>query len=183
VLGGWPRDESLTRMIIPLDEQDRVPLDDFEPRFLRHSITLLHKQDQHTLMTDNSLIITGCMQTIIPTRHTAARSIACAMHFDNEWDVDFSTDAAKEDAASCCYSTTQNLVERWYTSTSYSCRHHYVVRLSAFIVVPSANAATASKSGVVTTSNQVLVRGCRPRRVSVALFCVNALRPITIGRK
>jgi enhancer of polycomb-like protein len=52
-----------------LDEQDRVLVDDFDPKFLRHSITLLHDQDQHTLTTDNSLTVTaadGRMQTIIP---------------------------------------------------------------------------------------------------------------------
>jgi len=57
-----------------LDEQDCVLLDDYEPRFLRHSITLLHEQDQHNFMTDNTLSVTGPdgrMQTIIPYRQQA----------------------------------------------------------------------------------------------------------------
>jgi enhancer of polycomb-like protein len=41
------------------DEQDRLLLDDYEPRFLRHSMTLLHEQDQQSLTTDNSLTVTG----------------------------------------------------------------------------------------------------------------------------
>jgi enhancer of polycomb-like protein len=53
------------------DEQGRVLLDDYEPRFLRHTVTLLHDQDQQFLTTDNSLIVTGSdgrMQSITPYR-------------------------------------------------------------------------------------------------------------------
>ena len=53
------------------DEQGRIPMDDYHPKFLRHSITLLHEQDQHTLLTDNSLNITapdGHLQSIVPYR-------------------------------------------------------------------------------------------------------------------
>ena len=51
------------------DEQDHVLLDDFEPQFTHHLITLLNEQDQHSIMTDNSLTIIGPdghMQTVIP---------------------------------------------------------------------------------------------------------------------
>jgi enhancer of polycomb-like protein len=69
----WKFDEDDPPAVGPegLDEQDRVLVDDFDPKFLRHSITLLHDQDQHTLTTDNSLTVTaadGRLQTIIPYR-------------------------------------------------------------------------------------------------------------------
>ena len=66
----WKFDEDDDPVVGPegSDEQDHV-LRDFEPRFL-----LLHEQDEHTLMTDNSLTITGqdghlqwvyvCMNTV-----------------------------------------------------------------------------------------------------------------------
>ena len=41
------------------DEQDCVLLNNFDPRFLQHAISLLHKQDQQSLSTDNSLAVTG----------------------------------------------------------------------------------------------------------------------------
>jgi enhancer of polycomb-like protein len=69
----WKFDQDDTPAVGPQgpDEQDRVLVDDYEPRFLRHSITLLHDQDQQSLVTDNSLTVTGPdgrMQSIIPYR-------------------------------------------------------------------------------------------------------------------
>lgn len=53
------------------EEQDRVLVDDFDPKFLRHTMSLLHPQDTENLVTDNSLTVVngeGRMQTIIPYR-------------------------------------------------------------------------------------------------------------------
>jgi len=51
------------------DEQDRVLIDDYEPKYLRHTMTLLQDSDQANLVTDPSLITTsadGRQQPVIP---------------------------------------------------------------------------------------------------------------------
>ena len=71
LLERWKFDEDDSPAVGPEgpDEQDCVLLDNFDPRLLRHAITLLHEQDQQSLSTDNSPTITGpdgCLWTIIP---------------------------------------------------------------------------------------------------------------------
>lgn len=53
------------------EEQDRVLVDDYDPKYLRHFVTLLQDQDHQSLVTDNSLTVIGPdgrMQSIVPYR-------------------------------------------------------------------------------------------------------------------
>ncbi|KAF4622202.1 hypothetical protein D9613_009361 [Agrocybe pediades] len=53
------------------DEQDRVLVDDYDPTYLRHTMTLLKEQDQIILSSDPTLIVTGLegrQQKVIPYR-------------------------------------------------------------------------------------------------------------------
>lgn len=53
------------------EEQDRVLVDDYEPKYLRHFVTLLQDQDHQVLSTDPSISVMGPdgrMQSVLPYR-------------------------------------------------------------------------------------------------------------------
>lgn len=52
------------------DEQDRVLIDDYDPKYLRHMMTLLSDQDHQALSIDNTLVVSvdGRQHTVSPYR-------------------------------------------------------------------------------------------------------------------
>jgi len=52
------------------DEQDRVLIDDYDPKYLRHMMTLLSDTDHQALSTDNTLVVSvdGRHHTVSPYR-------------------------------------------------------------------------------------------------------------------
>jgi len=53
------------------DEQDRILVDDYDPKYIRHAMTLLTDADQQNLMTDASIPVPssdGRLQMIVPFR-------------------------------------------------------------------------------------------------------------------
>ena len=52
------------------DEQDRVLIDDYDPKYLRHMMTLLSDTDHQALSTDNTLVVSvdGRHRTVSPYR-------------------------------------------------------------------------------------------------------------------
>jgi enhancer of polycomb-like protein len=53
-----------------VDEQDRILIDDYDPKYLRQMMTLLSDQDHQALTTDNTLVVTvdGRQHTVSPYR-------------------------------------------------------------------------------------------------------------------
>ena len=120
------------------DEQDRVLLDDFDPRFLRHAITLLHEQDQQSLSTDNSLTVTGPdgrLQTIIPYRLGLQPPM-----IRRDTQLGQRPDADEEDANSCkdAAAAAKDIIQWRYASTCYAGSRQHVVEFDT--VVPPADA-------------------------------------------
>jgi hypothetical protein len=157
----WKFDEDKYSAVGPEgpDEQDCVFLDDYESRFLQHSITLLPEkdQDQHTLVMGNSLTVTGPdghMQQIILyhlglQQHMLRRDAqlmqrSIGVHPGqigvpmNERYADFGADADEEDA---CGSFTVTDIKRWNATACNSCRpQHPIVNT----IISSAGATTTS---------------------------------------
>ncbi|KAG1815349.1 enhancer of polycomb-like-domain-containing protein [Suillus variegatus] len=52
------------------DEQDRILIDDYDPKYLRQMMTLLSDQDHQALTTDNTIVVTvdGRQHTVSPYR-------------------------------------------------------------------------------------------------------------------
>jgi len=52
------------------DEQDRILIDDYDPKYLRHMMTLLSDQDHQALSTDNTLLVSvdGRQHNVSPYR-------------------------------------------------------------------------------------------------------------------
>ncbi|KIM85409.1 hypothetical protein PILCRDRAFT_5719 [Piloderma croceum F 1598] len=123
-----------------VNKQDRVLVDDYKPRSLRHSITLLHDQDQQSVVTDNSLTVTGPdgrMQShhTIPTWLTTAHDTGRRPTWPE-------ADGIQEDATSCWNTpaSVSDIFERRYASFYYSSGRQHVVE-SAHAVVPCATAS------------------------------------------
>lgn len=53
-----------------VDEQDRTLIDDYDPKYLRHMMTLLSDQDHQALTTDNTIVVTvdGRQHPVSPYR-------------------------------------------------------------------------------------------------------------------
>jgi enhancer of polycomb-like protein len=69
----WRFDEDDDPIVAPegIDEQDRVLVDDFSPRYLRHMMTLLTEADQQYINNDATLVLVsteGRQQSILPFR-------------------------------------------------------------------------------------------------------------------
>ena len=69
----WRFDEDDDPMVAPegIDEQDRVLVDDFSPKYLRHTMTLLTEADQQHINNDATLVLVsteGRQQSVLPFR-------------------------------------------------------------------------------------------------------------------
>ncbi|KAF8127863.1 enhancer of polycomb-like-domain-containing protein [Boletus edulis] len=69
----WRFDEDDDPIVAPegIDEQDRVLIDDFSPKYLRHMMTLLTETDQQHINNDATLILVsteGRQQSVLPFR-------------------------------------------------------------------------------------------------------------------
>ena len=69
----WRFDEDDDPIVAPegIDEQDRVIVDDFSPKYLRHMMTLLTEADQQHINNDATLVLVsteGRQQSIVPFR-------------------------------------------------------------------------------------------------------------------
>lgn len=69
----WRFDEDDDPLVVPegIDEQDRVLVDDFSPKYLRHTMTLLTEADQQHINNDATLVLVsteGRQQSVLPFR-------------------------------------------------------------------------------------------------------------------
>lgn len=69
----WRFDEDDDPLVVPegIDEQDRVLVDDFSPKYLRHMMTLLTEADQQHINNDATLVLVsteGRQQSVLPFR-------------------------------------------------------------------------------------------------------------------
>ena len=69
----WRFDEDDDPIVAPegIDEQDRVLVDDFSPKYLRHMMTLLTEADQQHINNDATLVLVsteGRQQSVLPFR-------------------------------------------------------------------------------------------------------------------
>lgn len=68
----WRFDQDDEPTVVPegADEQDRILIDDYDPKYLRHMMTLLSDQDHQSLTTDNTIVVTvdGRQHSVSPYR-------------------------------------------------------------------------------------------------------------------
>jgi len=53
------------------EEQDRMLVDEYDPRYLRHMMTLLTEQDQQLMNNDATVLQDGCLHVLTPFRIAA----------------------------------------------------------------------------------------------------------------
>ena len=64
----WTMSPPLDLRVLMTHEQDRVLIDDYDPKYLRHMMTLLSDTDHQALSTDNTLVVSvdGRHHTVSP---------------------------------------------------------------------------------------------------------------------